>query len=143
MADTKDNSDRKSVGKIKTSEDEKNKNKDFIIFERLLSLLFNNMYPEGLEFHYSGKSFPQFDIDAKGRDININLHNLEFEHLLKLWKIKVTYKGKGVIEMGRGIKGVKINYPRLFFAVVSHKLQRLFRTLLYKNKSKEKRESCT
>jgi len=45
--------------------------------------------------------------------------------------------------MGRGIKGVKINYPRLFFAVVSHKLQRLFRTLLYKNKSKEKRESCT
>ncbi|MEM2900572.1 MAG: hypothetical protein QXT63_07245 [Thermoplasmata archaeon] len=103
-----------------------NENRDIVILERLIALLFNNLYPDGLEFHYSGKAFPQFDINAKGRDIKINLHNLEFEQLLKLWKIDVTYKGKGIIEMGRGIKGIKINYLSAFFAILSYKIRMLF-----------------
>jgi hypothetical protein len=132
MANTKDNPVEK-VGNLEKNTE--NEDRDIVIFERLIALFFNNLYPEGLEFHYSGKAFPQFDINAKGRDIKINLHNLEFEQLLKLWKIDVTYKGKSIIEMGRGIKGIKINYLRAIFLILSYKIRMLFHIKLKRESS--------
>ncbi len=112
----------------RTENDEKKTvHTDLTIYERIFALLFNHTCPKGASLQYSGKSFPWFDINAKERDITFNLHSLEFEQLLKVWKINVTYKGKNIIETGRGVKGIKIRLGALLWAYLSDKFNRFFR----------------
>ncbi len=94
---------------------------DVSTIEVLTFAMFRAIFGRGVRIPLKVEGAFDMEIVAKDRDIVLNTNQLFFEvPELNVWRFILAYKGKPVIEYGRGVKHrIKIRYFRLFVVLLA------------------------
>jgi hypothetical protein len=89
--------------------------------EVLAASVFRAMFRDGLQMPLKVKGMMDLDLLVRDNTVYLNMNTVSAEvPELSIWRIVFAYKGKPVIEYGRGIKNdVKIHIPQMCFLMVA------------------------
>jgi len=93
---------------------------DISSIEVLAYTVFRAMFGKGIRVPLKREGSMDMDIAVKDTDIIINTNDVSFEPpKLQIWHIIFAYKGKPVLEYGRGVKRIKVHYYRAFVMLIA------------------------
>lgn len=93
---------------------------DISTVEVLAFTIFRAMFGAGVNVPLKIEGSTDMDIAVKGTDVVINTNDVTFEPpKLQIWHFIFAYKGKPVLEYGRGIDRIKVHYYRAFVMVMA------------------------
>ena len=94
---------------------------DVSTIEVLTFAMFRAIFGRGIRIPLKLEDVIDMEIVAKDKDIVLNTNQLYFQvPELSVWRFIFAYKGKPVIEYGRGIKNqIRIHYYRMFVVLLS------------------------
>lgn len=94
---------------------------DVSTVEVLTFAMFRAIFGRGIRIPLKVEGVIDMEIVAKDKDIVLNTNELQFEvPELSVWRFIFAYKGKPVIEYGRGVKNkIKIHSFRLFVVLLA------------------------
>jgi hypothetical protein len=94
---------------------------DVTTIEVLTFAMFRAIFGRGVRIPLRIEGVIDMEIVAKDKDIVLNTNELQFEvPELSVWRFIFAYKGKPVIEYGRGVKNrIKIHRFRLFLVLLA------------------------
>jgi len=93
---------------------------DISTIEVMAFTIFRAMFGKGVRVPLKIEGSLDMDIAVKDTDVVINTNDVTFQPpKLQVWHFIFTYKGKPVMEYGRGIDGVKIHYYRALVMLVA------------------------
>jgi len=85
--------------------------------EVLALAVFRTLFKDGIHVPLQMKGLMDMDLVVKDNNVLLNMNHVQAEvPQLSIWRVTFAYRGKPVVEYGRGIKNdMKIYYPQLFF----------------------------
>ena len=94
---------------------------DVTTIEVLTFAMFRAIFGRGVRIPLKIEGVIDMEIVAKDKDIVLNTNELQFEvPELSVWRIIFAYKGRPVIEYGRGVKNrIKVHRFRLFLVLLA------------------------
>jgi hypothetical protein len=83
--------------------------------------VFRAMFRDGLHIPLKRPGMMDMDLVVKDNNILLNLNQVQADvPELSIWRITFAYRGKPVVEYGRGIKNdMKLHIPQLCFLLVA------------------------
>jgi hypothetical protein len=89
--------------------------------EVLALAVFRGLFREGLHIPLKRPGMMDMDLVVKDNNVLLNVNQVQTDvPELAIWRITFAYRGKPVIEYGRGIKNdMRIHYPQLCFLLVA------------------------
>ncbi|MGD0249682.1 MAG: hypothetical protein ABSB97_02165 [Thermoplasmata archaeon] len=101
--------------------------------EVLALAVFRTMFREGIRVPIKMNGMMDLDLVVKDNNVLVNLNQVQAEvPELSIWRITFAYRGKPVVEYGRGIKNdVKFHFPQMCFLLLA-----IWREKRKKNKAK-------
>jgi hypothetical protein len=89
--------------------------------EMLASGVFQAIFRDGVRVPLKMKGLMDLDLVIKDNNILINMNQVQGEvPELSVWRITFAYRGKPVMEYGRGIKNdIKIHFPQAIFLLLA------------------------
>jgi hypothetical protein len=100
--------------------------------EVLVRTLFRTFFRDGIRVPLQWNGLLDMDVVAKDNNLLLNMQSVEAElPPLSVWRVTLAYRGKPIVEYGRGIKNdVKIHVPRLCYVLLTGWVGRRKRYLL-------------
>lgn len=93
---------------------------DISTIEVMAFTVFRAMFGKGVRVPLKIEGSMDMDIVVKDTDVVINTNNVTFQPpKLQVWHFIFAYKGKPVLEYGRGIERVKVHYYHAFVMLVA------------------------
>jgi len=89
--------------------------------EVLALAVFHTLFKDGIHIPLKVEGKMDMDLVVKDNNVLLNLNRVGM-HVpeLSIWRVTFAYKGKPVLEYGRGIKGdTKIHLPQLCFLLLA------------------------
>jgi|HubBroStandDraft_1064217.scaffolds.fasta_scaffold218387_2 hypothetical protein len=85
--------------------------------EVLALAVFRTMFRNGIHVPLQKKGQMDMDLVVKDNNVLLNLNQVQADvPQLSIWRVTFAYRGKPVVEYGRGVKNdLKIYYPQMFF----------------------------
>jgi hypothetical protein len=85
--------------------------------EVLALAVFRTLFKDGIHVPLQMKGLMDMDLVVKDNNVLLNMNHVHAEvPQLSIWRVTFAYRGKPVVEYGRGIKNdMRIYYPQLFF----------------------------
>jgi hypothetical protein len=85
--------------------------------EVLALAVFRTLFRDGVHVPLQMKGMMDMDLVVKDNNVLLNLNQVHAEvPQLSIWRITFAYRGKPVVEYGRGVKNdMKIHLPQLCF----------------------------
>lgn len=92
---------------------------DISALEVITYAFFRVAFGKGVRIPIKREGVVDMDITIRGKEINVNMNQMYFSlPELSVWHILYTYKGKPVLELGRGVrKGLRIHRFRALLLV--------------------------
>jgi hypothetical protein len=89
--------------------------------EVLVRTLFRTFFRDGVRVPLQWKGLLDMDVVAKDNNLLLNMQSVEAElPPLSVWRVTLAYRGKPIVEYGRGVKNdVKIHVPRLCYVLLT------------------------
>jgi len=93
---------------------------DISNIEVLAYTIFRAMFGKGIRVPLKIEGSMDMDIAVKDTDVIISTNDVSFEPpKLQIWHFIFAYKGKPVLEYGRGVKRIKVHYYRAFVMLIA------------------------
>jgi hypothetical protein len=85
--------------------------------EVLALTVFRTLFRDGVHVPLQMKGLMDMDLVVKDNNVLLNMNKVQAAvPQLSIWRVTFAYRGKPVVEYGRGIKNdMKIFFPQLFF----------------------------
>ncbi|MFZ0891304.1 MAG: hypothetical protein WB778_00390 [Thermoplasmata archaeon] len=94
---------------------------DMKMVEGLILTVFQAMFRDGVRIPLKMNGMVDLDLTVKDNNVRVNMNQFRSTMPeLTIWRIIFAYRGKPVVEYGRGIKNdMKIHFPQLFFLMIA------------------------
>jgi hypothetical protein len=105
--------------------------------ELLALTVFRTLFRDGVHVPLKMKGAMDLDLVIKDNNILVNMNQVQADiPELSIWRITFAYRGKPIVEYGRGIKNdVKLHIPQLCFLLLA-----MWQEKRKKNKAKARGE---
>lgn len=89
--------------------------------EALLHTLFRSVFRDGVRVPLRVDGVIDMEVVAKDNNVVLNTYQVSAElPVLSIWRVTVAYRGKPVVEYGRGVKhNLKIHIPTLSYLLLT------------------------
>jgi len=89
--------------------------------EVLAHTIFQTLFRDGVHVPLKMKGLMDLDLVVRDNNVFLNMNQVQAEMPeLSIWRITFAYKGKPVVEYGRGIKNdLKIHFPQACFLLLA------------------------